>query len=380
MAVRIPGIGTVLDRYVTFQLFQVVVFCVLLFTVIWLAPETLFKLIQNMFAGKLTPTQAGTMFLYHMPAVLQQSIPMAVFLGSLFLFRRLSSNFELIAMFATGIRPVRLLVPVLLVGAVFAGLHFFIQERVAPATGPRLAALYRENGLTEQQDNNFVFVEKNRQSGQPEKFFLIGQTENGQALRDFIILYYSATEQGGVQIARILRAPTGVWNPSVKAWQLFDGVDYELNEEGIYREIRQFKEQWVSTSGYLVKLLQYSQEGPMDMDWKTLRKYVQLLRDGGQLQDVRFYEMRLQQKLALPAASLVLVILGAMIGMEKVRTNRAYSLTYGALILFCYSITIPFSANLGTLGILPPELVAWLPLLFASLVAVGILQIRWREG
>jgi hypothetical protein len=96
-----------LDRYLISQLFWIVLFTLMLFSIIWLAPDTLFKLTQYVFSGEVSVSQALLMFVYHLPAVLLQTIPVAVLLGSIFLFQRLSQNYELIAMLASGISPAR---------------------------------------------------------------------------------------------------------------------------------------------------------------------------------------------------------------------------------------------------------------------------------
>jgi lipopolysaccharide export system permease protein len=375
---KIPRLFALVDRYIFSMHLQTIFFGILLFMVIWLAPETLFKLIQYVFDDKLTLEQAASMLLYHLPPVLQQSIPMAVLFGSIFLFRQISTNSELIAMMGAGISPVRLMWPVLTMGILFCGLHLAVEEWVTPYTAPRLEKMYVDYGIKNRKDENFVFVEKNNQ-GQLDKFILIGQT-GLETLKDFIFLYYAETHDGGVQIARILRAPEGQWNSKEKAWQLFNGIDYELDEGGVFHETRKFKEQWVNTSKYPALLLEYSQINPMDMGQGTLRKYIQLLQAGGQFQDVRFSLVRLYQQLSFPMASIFFSVIGALLGMERVRSHKSYSLTFGAIVLFLYSILIPFSTNIGSLGVIPPLVAAWLPLMVAGGVAVVILQARRWEG
>jgi lipopolysaccharide export system permease protein len=204
-----------------------------------------------------------------------------------------------------------------------------------------------------------------------DKFFLIGQTTQ-EKLSDFIILYYAPNNQGGVQLSRILRAHEGRWNEKEKAWQLFNGLDYELDEEGVFRESQKFTEQWVNTSQYPAKLLRYSKMTPLNMTQQNLKEYIHLLKDGGQLQDVRFCQVRFNQKWAFPIASILFALLGAFLGMEHVRSQRNYGLTFGALIIFCYSVLVPFATNIGSLGIVPPFIAAWLPLVLTLGLACGI--------
>ena len=363
---------TRLDRYLTGQLFGTMLFAVLLFTIIWLAPDTLFRLTQNVFADKLNAGQAFVMFLYHIPGVLQQTIPVAVLLGAIVLFQRLSQNYELVAMLASGISPARVLFPVLVVGVLFAILQVAVTELVIPQTAPRLEKAYADLDLKDVPDRNFLFVEKDHQD-RLAKFFMIGQI-HARPLRDFIVLYYEDGGDTGVRISRILRARSGEWLEQPRQWKLVNGIEYVLNEEGVYKDIRPFTSQQVRTDQYAKILLDYSQLNPLSMPFPQLRKYIKLMKEGGQLQDVPYFEVRLWQKFSGPVATIIFALLGAMLGMERIRTNRTYGLTFGALVIFIYSILVPFTGNLG--GLSAPWLAAWAPLVMTSALAGGMLALR----
>jgi lipopolysaccharide export system permease protein len=378
LAVKIPKPLTMLDWYLGSQQFLIITFAVVLFSIIWLAPDTMFKLTQYVFAGDLDLPQAILMFLYHLPQVLQQTIPVAVLLGTVVLFQRLSQHYEMVALLASGVSPRRIMLSVLWVGLIFGGLHAAVNEIIIPYTAPRLEQAYISHDLKDLPDRNFLFVEKNHRN-QLSKFFMIGQIQNPQ-LSDFVILYYDETPLHGVQISHILRSKTGRWVPESQQWALQDGIEYDLNEEGVYQEIRQFKEQQIRTDKYAPILLDYSRLNPTSMPFGQLKQYIQLLREGGQMQDVPFFEVRLWQKWAAPIATIIFALLGALLGMERVRTNRVYGLIFGAIVIFTYSILVPFSGSFGSLDLLPPWLVAWLPLSIAVLVALGLQSLRAKQG
>lgn len=367
-----------LDWYLGSQLFLIIAFAVVLFSIIWLAPDTMFKLTQYVFGGQLNVGQAAVMFLYHLPEVLQQTIPVAVLLGTVVLFQRLSQHYELVALLASGVSPRRILLSVLWVGLFFGALHATVNELIIPQTAPRLEKAYVSHNLKDLADRNFLFVEKNHQN-QLSKFFMIGQIQNPK-LTDFIILYYDETPLHGVQISHILRSRTGRWMPESNQWLLQDGIEYVLNDEGVYKEIRQFKEQQIRTDRYAPILLSYSRLNPMSMPWGQLRQYIKLLKEGGQAQEVPYFEVRLWQKWSAPVATVIFAILGAILGMERIRTNRVYGLIFGAIVIFVYSILVPFSGSFGSLDILPPWVVAWLPLSISVLVTGGLQYIRKQQG
>ena len=220
-----------MDGYLFRQLLVTILFGIILFAIIWLAPDTLFRLIQHVFSKELTIPQAALMFLYHIPAALPQAIPIAVILGSYFVFQRLSQQFELIAMFSSGISKKRVLQSLIWVGLVFSLLHFSIQELITPITNERLDRLYISYGIKEEIDRNFVFVEKN-DDGDLNQFFLIGQAQKEQ-LNDFVLLVYEPMKVGGSRISKIFRSASGRWDQTMKRWEMYDGIELLVLATGI---------------------------------------------------------------------------------------------------------------------------------------------------
>jgi lipopolysaccharide export LptBFGC system permease protein LptF len=46
--------------------------------------------------------------------------------------------------------------------------------------------------------------------------------------------------------------------------------------------------------------------------------------------------------------------------------------------MFCYSVMLPLSTNLGSLGITTPWLAAWLPLMMSCLLGFGLIRLKER--
>jgi lipopolysaccharide export system permease protein len=369
-----------LDRYLATELFRSVVFGILLFSLIWLAPETLYQLFQDAFSGRLGIGDASLLLLYQLPPVLLQTIPMAVLVASVFLTRRLSHQFEWHVLLSSGISKARIWAPMLAVGLFFTLLYGVVQDVILPVTGPRVVEMNARFGLKEVKNRHFIFLERDPQ--RPErlnKFFLVGDVSK-QRLRDILVLYFASNEaetgRPGVQIQRILKASHGLWDARTQAWRLRDGEDYELDAQGVYRQTRHFDEQWVTTSLNPGRLLSFNLKNTATLSTPDLAQYVGLLQEVRQLEDARYFRIRLYQKIALPLAATVFVWLGAMLGLEPPRSRRALSLTSAAVVLFFYVVMVPLATNLGSLGLLPAWLAAALPLMVAIGGTLGVLFIR----
>ena len=73
------------------------------------------------------------LLLYLIPSLLSFTIPMACLVSMVLAFGRLSSDYELIAMRASGVAPIRLVTPMLTVALLLSGAVLVLNDRVVPA-------------------------------------------------------------------------------------------------------------------------------------------------------------------------------------------------------------------------------------------------------
>lgn len=374
--------GTLLDRYLAGDVVRYLAFGLALFTIVWLAPETLFQLVQALVAGDIGLWRFVQLLLLHLPAVFQQSFPMAAMVAGVFLVRRLSQQFELISLQASQISLLRIARPLFAVGLALAFTHAVIQEWVLPLAEPLKQQYLVDSKLESASSQNFVYLQRSEVNPRQIDWFLLVGDVTPVALRDFFVLYYRPlppNAQGAAQgshIHRIFRAENGAWSEENQAWQLRNGIEYELDSEGVYRAIHRFDEQLVATSPYPVELIRLQQQDPTTFSVANLARYIHLLKESQQTQDLPFYQIQLHQKIAVPLASLVLLLLGALLGQEPPRSRFTWGLTSAAVVLFVYLVSVPFATNLGSYGLVSPLVAAWLPLLVAIGVGLGIHRLR----
>src|SRR6266568_148270 len=130
----------ILDRYIFREiLFPSLIALVALTFVAFLAFSReigwLFELIVRQAA---TLPEIWTISVAILPNVLTFTIPMAVLVGILTGFGRMSSDSEAIAFRATGLSMIRLLAPVLLLGMLAFGANLAMTVWIAPQTAARL--------------------------------------------------------------------------------------------------------------------------------------------------------------------------------------------------------------------------------------------------
>ncbi len=86
---------SIFDRFIFKQVLKATLVCLLLFIIVWIAPETLVKIIKKIFNNVWTITEGLKYLIYELPKVLGKALPVGILLGSLFTFDKLSKDSEL---------------------------------------------------------------------------------------------------------------------------------------------------------------------------------------------------------------------------------------------------------------------------------------------
>lgn len=387
LSLPLRGAMTRLDTLLMRRLLATVAFALALFTLLWLAPDILFELVQALLRGDITLWQMVQLLLLNLPSVLQQSLPIAAAVAGVFLTRQLSQSFEWVAFQTAGIARWRLALPMVLVGGLLTLGYIVVQEAVLPWSDSLLKQRREQAGLATPTHKDFVYLERLPAPAIGlSKFLLVGDATRIDDLRDITLFYYqpltakvTAGEHPPLQqIHRLFRAEAATWDNTQHNWLLRKGTDYELDNDGVYRQVSAFKQQRVSTASYPIELLRYQAKGdPATRGFLALATYVELLHASGQTQDAPYYKVRLYQKFTLPLACLLLLPLGAALGLQPARSNKAGGLTATAALLFVYLVSVPFATNFGSMGLLPAWVAAGLPL--ALVMVVGLLLIALKR-
>ena len=88
----------------------------------------------------------GEFMLLSLPHTIALTLPMAVLIAVLYTFAELTSSSEITAMAAGGVRPLRLLLPVLGIGAILAAVTLYFNDRILPEANHELRNLLIDVG------------------------------------------------------------------------------------------------------------------------------------------------------------------------------------------------------------------------------------------
>ncbi len=360
-----------LDIYI-FQLVAIATFVgIVAFVVVWISPETLFKVINRVTYGQITLQQGLEWLFFEIPTILGKAIPVGLLLGTLFVTDMLSRNFELVVLRSFGVSFWRLMRPVLVLSGIFAIFCFFAYNTFIPFSSQKVDNI--KSGGGGKEEIQWSYLEKDAKSN-PKQLIIISNT-NGEYMNNINVFQISPetvqeNSEHDVSMKNIIFAKTGKFTDD--KFIINDVTVYELLENGIYKDIVH-KDELVILKGKTAvnanKLLQMHGVDPDELTRAELLKYLVLLKDEQINDEYNAHLNNLYQRFAQTLSCVVFAICGMILGWSRPRENRFLGFTIGALIIFSYYLTVPFINMLAEKAILPPLITAFLPL---TIIAIGI--------
>ena len=344
------------DRYIFRQVFATTLGAILLFTVIWIAPEMLLNTIRKVLEGGYTIKAAILVLFYELPNILGKALPVGLLLGSLFTFDKLSKDFELTIFRVAGLSVSRILAPVIVFSFIVTGICFVMYDKVIPFASEKLVHITKDY-----YSSQYVYTQKD-ENERPKATVVISRV-NESNVANIIYLDYSSKEYKDVHgLSNVYIAEHAI--PLNDKWILEDVLAYKVSDNGIFEEISKLKRKEVlqgEVAQNLYTLMQYSLKRDRAIGNKDLKKYTELLKKEGLQEEERFMLNKYYQRFTHPFVCVLLAILGSLLGFSKPREQRLIGFTIAIGAIFLYYITLPFFDLLAEKGVLPPIVTASVP-------------------
>ena len=364
------GSAKILDNYI-FQLVAIATFVgIIAFVVVWISPETLFKIIHRVTYNQITLQQGLEWFFFEIPTILGKAIPVGLLLGTLFVTDMLSRNFELVILRSIGVSFWRLMRPILVLSGIFAIFCFFAYNTFIPYSSQRVEKIKAGNDREEIQ---WSYLEKDEQSN-PKQLIIVSKT-NGDYMKNINIFQITpeitTNSKEDASMKNIIFAENGRFQND--KFIVNDVTIYELLGTGIYKNIKKIDEMVIlegKTAINANKLLQMYDVKPDELTQKELKEHLKLLKDEQIKDEYNANLNNLYQRFAQTLSCIIFAICGLILGWSRPRENRFLGFTIGALIIFAYYLTVPFINMLAEKSILPPIITAFLPLIVISIAMI----------
>lgn len=337
---------------------------ILLFTVVWIAPEMLLNTIKKTLSGDYGVKTAILVILYELPKILGKAFPVGLLLGSLFTFDKLSKDSELTIFRAVGLSFQRIIAPVLVLSLIVTWLCFVTGDKLIPYSVNKAGAL--KGGYISTQ---YIYTQKDKEEI-PTKAVVVSKFSK-DTMYNVIVLDFSKKQYTDVhQLQDIYYAKTG--KNFNNYWRLYDITQYELSNDGIYIDINKIPEMDIlqgESAQNAFTLMTYSVKKEREINNHDLHNYIKLLKKEGLDEEYRYMLNKYLQRFFHPFVCVLLAIMGALLGFSKPREQRLVGFTIAIGSIFLYYITLPFFDLLAEKGVLPPLVTAIFPP-FAFLCAI----------
>lgn len=357
---------SIFDKYIIKQVFLATLVCLILFVVVWIAPETLVRIIKKIFINHVTISYAIRDLILEIPKVLGKALPVSILLGSIFTFDKLSKDSELSILRGIGLSFTRIMVPIMLLGVILSGFCFYVGDILIPKAEKLDEA---NKGF----NTHYVHIKKDKDENLERSVIVTSFSPN--MLRQLYVVDFSKKRYGDVAtFDTITYAP---WASYYKdKWVLHDTIKYKIDENGIFEKIENAGDMEIlngEDADRIFKLMKNSVKKDRIFTNKELKEHMNLLKKEEHTDEYKFMLCKLYQRYLHPLTCVLFAILGCILGFSPPRSQRLVGFTAAVGIVFAYYITLPFFDMLAQKGVMLPFLSALTPIVL-FIVAIFVIK------
>lgn len=352
---------TVYDRYIFTQVLVTTIVAILLFTIVWIAPEMLLNVIKKVLSHEVTPQAGAMILLYEVPKILGKAFPVGLLLGSLFTFDKLSKDSELTIFRAVGMSFSRILRPLLVLSLIVTWLCFITYDKLIPISCQKLQEIKGDRSLTQ-----YIYTQKDEKNN-PKQAVVVSKYHKGKMFNVIVLDFADTIYKDLHGLENVMVAETGKLaktKDGKSCWRLYNIKSYDINEDGIFRVIKKYKAKNIlvgepAENAYTIMINSTKKE--REINNKDLHDYVKLLKKEKLDEDYRLMLNKYLQRFFHPFVCVLLAIMGCLLGFSKPREQKLIGFTIAIGCIFVYYITLPFFDLLAEKGVLHPLICAAFP-------------------
>ncbi len=349
---RAGGFPLLIDLYVLRTFFSYFVLLLAGFILLFDA-FTLFDLLDDISRHHTSVWIVANYFRFLVPLMVYQLVPLAALVSTLVTLGILSKNNEITAFKASGISLYRLVLPLLLAGAVLAGGLFLLDDTYLPYANQRQDAL--RNQIKGRPAQTYFQPAHQWILGENNKVFNYQLFDSDHNLFGGLNVFELDPES--FQIRRRVFATRAEWAPSLNTWVLEGGWVRDFNNRKVTYtpfQVINLSELNERPSYFKREVRQYYQ-----MNWKQLQKYIEGLQNAGF--DTARLSVQWHKKFAFPLIVPIIIFLGIPFAFLVGTRGAVGGLALAIGIGIVYWATAALFEAMGGVGQLPSFLAGWAP-------------------
>lgn len=348
---------SLLDKFVLSQVLGATFVCLILFIIVWIAPETLFKIIKKVLNDHISIYTAFKLLIFEIPKVLAKAIPVGILLGSLFTFDRLSKNSELSILRGIGLSFYRIMLPVIYLGVVLSVLCYIVNDRLVPFASQKL-------GESKGGGSHFVYIVENPNKT-PKQNIIVSNFTPKKIFNITVLNFSNENYSDATTFKSIVFSPVATVQKN--AWVLEDALIYTIDSNGIYKKVEKKDTYPIleekNQSKEVFDLMLNTTRKERVFTNRQISKYSKLLKKANFSDEYRYFKTKLYQRYLHPLTCILFAIIGCMLGFSPPRSQRLVGYTIAVGMIFGYYITLPFFDLLAQKGVVPSFIAASFPII-----------------
>ncbi|MEQ8330183.1 MAG: LptF/LptG family permease [Longimicrobiales bacterium] len=337
-----------------------------LFLIFLLASPALFVLghltenIDTYVDRSLTLGEIARSYLFRLPLYIQWSFPIAALLAAVFTVHGMTAHREIVAAKAGGVSFHRVVAPVLVLGLLLTGVALGLSE-VVPRGNRVAAEIVRDEEPGRSWRSDFVYESEDGTT------WKIGRLTAADGRMSQVTLERPA--EGPASGVHVL-ADAAEWD-SIAGWTFARGYVRQMRADSTNRAFQFERLRLAGLEERPEELLERPRDAE-EMTYSEITRQARIIeRTGG---NARELQVKKEQKLSIPVATLVVILLGMPLATSNKRGGTAYGVGISLGITMLYFLLLRVAGALGEAGALSPPTAAWIPnILFfaAALVLIG---------
>ena len=339
----------IFDGYITKQVFAATLVCIFLFVVIWIAPETLLKVIKRTLSGDYTPLMAAQLLIYEIPKIVGKALPVGLLLGTLFTFDKLTKDSELTVLRGIGLSFWRIVYPIIILSIFISVLCFSLYNTLIPYSEKKIKVIKGDG-----YETHFIYTVK-AEEDKLKRIIIVPKYSNNQISRPLVLNFDSSQYTDTSVLSSIMQAQYAVYTKD--KWEIFKVKQFELGRDGVFKNITNVEKIPVlegEKANTAFKIMSYSTKRDRELNNTEITEYIGMLKNENLKDEYRFMLNKYLQRYFHSAICVLFAVLGCLLGFSKPREQKLVNFVIGIGIVFAYYITLPFFDMCAEKGLLSP--------------------------
>jgi lipopolysaccharide export system permease protein len=339
----------IIDRYLIRQFLQTVFFALLAFTFIFVVIDAMENLDDFIDQG-VPQSKVLHYYIVFIPQILKLMTPVSVLFGALFTAGKLSSSSELTAIRASGISLFRFMLPFVFTAFIISLVSVYFGGYVVPMankTKVYIEQVYLKKGLI-YTGSNIYFQDSKAKIVSISFFDNSTNRANKVSIQRF-------DENDMTRMLSRIDVQKLEYDSLSSTWIAYIGVKRTF--VGERESAKYFSSLKLDDLQFRPDDLTKKQQKPQEMNLNELSELIETQKRAGN--DPTIAQIEYHSRYAFAVTSLIIVLFGLPISINKKKSGLAVQVGINLLITFIYLVFMKVSQAYGKNGSLDPILTAW---------------------